>query len=111
MDKAALVAAMRQTAEAKPTKVTVPRWGEVFVRALTVAEVEEQSKDTADKSDKNRIARGAARLICDEAGNRLFDPSDDDDVALLAQQPWSLLHQVIKASEEEIAGNPSGVNS
>jgi hypothetical protein len=110
MDKATLVAAMRQTAEAKPTKVDVPKWGVVYVRALTVEEVEEQSNDTESK-DKNRVARGACRLICDEKGNRLFDPKSEEDVKLLASQPWSLLHKVIKASEEEVQGNPAGASS
>lgn len=109
MDRKALIAAMRQTAAAKPVKVKTKAWGDIYVRPLTVAEVEEQSADTEGK-DKNRVARGACRLICDEEGTRLFDPKNEEDIALLASQPWSLLHQVIKASEED-EGNPSGASS
>ena len=114
MDRAALILAMQATASAKPKPVTVPGWGAVHVRSLTVAEVEEQTADTANKDDKNRIARGAARLICDEKGKRLFDPTNADDVALLASQPWELLRRVIEASNAEIegdAGKASGASS
>ena len=99
-----LIAAMRATAAEKPVAVDVPGWGKVFVRSLTVAEVEEQAADTADKTDKNRIARGAARLLCDETGKRLFNPEDEADVKLLAAQPWKLLRQVLNVAEPD-AGN------
>lgn len=114
MDRAALIAAMQATASAKPKPVTVPVWGTVYVRSLTVAEVEEQADDTANKDDKNRIARGAARLICDEKGKRLFDPANKDDIALLASQPWDLLRVVVSASQADIegeAGKAKGASS
>lgn len=97
----ALIAAMRQTAQIKPKAVTIQGWGTVYVRHLTVAEVDEQAQDTANKDDKNRIARGAARVLCDEHGARIFDPGNADDVALLASQPWALLRQVLADSEGE----------
>ncbi len=99
MDRASLVAAMQAVAAEKPVAVAVPKWGTVYVRQLTVAEVDAQAADTTDKDDKNRIARGACRVLCDEAGVRLFDPDDAHDVALVASQPWALLRQVLSASE------------
>lgn len=99
MDRASLVAAMQAVAAEKPVAVAVPKWGTVYVRQLTVAEVDAQAADTADKADKNRIARGACRVLCDEAGVRLFDADDAQDVALVASQPWALLRQVLSASE------------
>lgn len=99
MDRASLIAAMQAVAAEKPKAVTVPKWGTVYVRQLTVAEVDTQAADTADKGDKNRIARGACRVLCDESGARLFDPDDATDVALLASQPWALLRQVLNTSE------------
>ena len=102
MNREELIAAMRATATEAPRAVTVPKWGTVYVRDVTVAEVEEQTNDTADKKDKQRIARAVARILCDEQGNRLFDPEDQDDVALLARQPWKLLSKVIAEGE---AGN------
>lgn len=98
--KAEFLAALQATAVIKPKKVDdVPEWPGVHVRALTVAEVEAQADDTADKSNKHRIARGAARVMCDADGNRLIDPDNQDEVNLLASQPWALLRKVLAASE------------
>lgn len=107
MDRETLLAAMRETARAKPTPVKVAEWGTVYIRNLTVAEVEEQADDTSDKKDKNRIARAAARVIADEKGKRIFDPNNADDISLIASQPWSLLRKVLQASGSEL-GDPSG---
>lgn len=101
MDRAALIAAMQATASSAPSSVEVPGWGTVYVRQLTVAEVEEQAADTADGQDKHRIARAAARVLCDASGERLMDPRSDDDVALIAAQPWSLLRRVLELSESK----------
>jgi hypothetical protein len=105
MDRAALIAAMTATAAEKPVAVKVPKWGTVYVRMVTVAEVEEQSADTEDKADKNRLARAACRVICDEAGKLLFDAKNAKDVDLLAGQPWPLLNRVLKASNPDDEGN------
>lgn len=100
----ALIEAMRATATEAPRAVDVPKWGKVYVRDVTVDEVEEQTQDTANKTDKHRIARGVARILCDENGARLFDPDDADDVALIAKQPWKLLSKIIE-TQEGGAGN------
>jgi hypothetical protein len=100
MDRAALIAVMTATAAEPPLPVDVPKWGRVYVKPITVAEVEDQAADTdPDKKNKRRMARAAARVICDEAGNRVFDPDDEEHVALLAKQPWSLLRVVLEASD------------
>lgn len=104
MDRAALIAAMKVTAAEKPVAVTVPKWGEVYVRQLTVAEVDEQSADTDAKEDKHKLARAACRVLCDENGDRIFDPASKDDVSLVASQPWSILRKVLSASDGD-AGN------
>lgn len=108
MDRAALITALKQSAAQKPRAVFVKGWGTVYIRALTVAEVEEQSADVADSKDKNRLARSAARLLCDEKGNRLLDPDNADDVNLLAEQPWKMLRAILSESDdlkEDEAGN------
>lgn len=97
--KAEFLAALQATAAVKPKAVNVPGWPTVYVRALTVAEVEAQTEDTANKDDKHRIARGAARVMCDADGNRLIDPDNQDEVNLLASQPWSLLRLVLEGSD------------
>lgn len=94
-----LIDAMRATAAEAPRAVEVPKWGTVYVRDVTVAEVEEFTGDTADKKDKQRIARGIARILCDENGVRLFDPDDADDVALIARQPWKMLTKITAIAE------------
>lgn len=108
MNRDELIAAMQATAAEKPTAVKVKPWGTVHIRSLTVSEVEEQADDTADKKDKNRIARAAARVLCDESGRRLFDPSNEDDVKLIASQPWTLLRKILAESGSEFGGDEPG---
>lgn len=88
-----LIPFMRETAVQKPRAVEVPGWGTVHIRKLTVGEFDEALDESS--KDKNRLARRAALLLCDEAGERLFDPEDSDDVALLARQPLELLRDAL----------------
>jgi len=105
MKREELIAAMQATAANAPRPVTVPGWGVIYLRDVTVAEVEAQQDDIADKSDKLRLARGAARVICDETGARVFDPDSADDVQLLAKQPWKLLRLALADETEKTEGN------
>jgi len=106
MDRASLMAAMEAAASSKPLPVDVPAWGgTVYVRQLTVAEVEEQTEDTEQKADKHRIARATARVLCDEHGVRLFDPRSDADVALIGRQPWNVLRAILAKSNPDTPGN------
>lgn len=106
MNVTELIAAMRGTADAKPRKVDIKAWGgAVYARALTVDEVEEQTADTTAQGDKGRMARAAARVICDAQGKRLFDPGNAEHVKLLGAQPWALLRKVLEASEVDVPGN------
>lgn len=112
MNRQELIAAMERTAERKVTAVdSVKEWGMVYVRLLTVEEVDEQTADTraatetdADgnviKRDRTRFARAAARALCDEKGDPIFDPHKPEDIALLAKQPWKLLRQVLESSDK-----------
>lgn len=95
---------MQATASAKPIPVEVPGWGTVYVRQITVEEVEEQTADTEGDKDKRKFARAAARVMCDEYGKLLLDPKDPAQIALLATQPWSLLRRVLEASQPGDAG-------
>lgn len=106
MDRDALIRAMQETAAAPPVAVKVKGWGTVYIRSVMVSEVEEQSGDTADKKDKHRIARAAAKVLCDEKGKRLFDPDNEADVALIAKQPWPLLNKVLQASGSQFGDEP-----
>lgn len=99
-----LMAAMQKTASAVPRSVEVSGWGTVYVREVTVGEVQEQADDMSDEKDKHRIARAAARIICDEKGGRLFDPTNPDHIALIAKQPWRLLRKVVELGGGEKNG-------
>jgi hypothetical protein len=95
-----LMAAMQVTAARKPVPVTVLGWGDLFVKPPTVEEIEAAS-DAIEPEDgkKRRYARGAARLICNEQGERIFDPANEAHVDLIAKQPWSMLQKVMAAAE------------
>lgn len=104
-----LIEAMRGTAKPKPIRVDVPEWGgTVFIRVRTVAEVDaDVTEDSADKDDGTRLARGAARVLCNEKGDRILDHRNPEHIALLSKQPWPLLQRVISASNvamEEFEG-------
>lgn len=106
MNREALIAAMRNTAAEKPRSVTIKGWGTLFVRPLTTAEVEnapeQPSGEDGKPTAKRSLAIGAARLICDENGERVFDPSSADDVELLAKQPFARLRKVLEAADEDV---------
>lgn len=101
MDRDALIQAMQATAVIKPRAVEVPKWGTVYVRDVTVDEADAAS-EAGDEKDIHRIARGAARVICDEQGNRLFDPAKESDVEFIGKLPWNLLSKIVK---EDASGN------
>ena len=97
---------MLATATVAPKAIQTEKWGTVFVRAITVGELEDQNEDTADWKNQRKIARAAARVICDEGGGLVFDPDNQDDVELIARQPWPLLKQVIDAADTFNATSP-----
>lgn len=105
MNREELLAVFKQSAEValKPKAVTVKGLGQVYVRPLTVAEVDEQNSEIDQKS-KTGLARGAARLLCDENGKRLLDPNNEADVKALSALPWSQLRQLLQASDDDIKG-------
>lgn len=100
----ALIAAMQVTAVRAPRHVSIKGWPELYVRDITVDEVDAQAADTSDKKDKSRFARAACRIIVDKDGRPLFSPDDESDVALLGKQPWPMLRKVINAADDD-AGN------
>jgi hypothetical protein len=109
MNRSDLIEAMKATASAPPKKFNVKGWGDIFIKPLTVeqCDLQQQEPDTEGK-DRLRFARGAARLICDEKGELLFDPENAEDLELLAKQPWELLRKVIARGGEENATSEAG---
>lgn len=83
-------------------KVEVKRWGTVYVRPPLVDEIEKQEKEAEDGVPLGRVyARAAARIICDEDGTRLFDPSNEEDITLLMKRRESDLQKIILAGRDE----------
>lgn len=109
MTRDELMAAMQATAAEKPRAVKVPKWGTVYVRPQTVSEVDAMTDQDDEVRSKQKLARSAACVICNEDGTRMFDPMNDEHVALLAKQPWPLLNKVLgeasKATGEDAKGN------
>lgn len=108
-----MLAALQATRVGAPTKITVLPWGDVWVRPTTVDDVEAQTDqgDANQPMTKGRMARAAARVITDEHGTRLFDPNNAEHIALLGQQPWSLLRKVLEASDVTPGNSPSAASS
>lgn len=107
MDRQSLIGAMALTATPALVSVTVPKWGTIYVKQPTVEEVDAASNFKEPEDGKvRRFARAAARIMCDEHGARLFDPTNEEDIQLLAKQPWELLEKVLNA-----AGNDAGKDS
>jgi hypothetical protein len=103
-----LIGRMEVTAAAKPLPVEVPGWGTVHVRALTVAEADEAAQDAEAKDKTNAgLAKGAARVICDPEGQRIFDPASADDLAIISRQPWPLLAKVLEVSRGQMDAGKS----
>lgn len=84
-------AAMRAS---KPTKVQVPALGTVYVKRLSVAEVEARRDETENATP---IASLLARAIVDEEGNAVFDPANPDDIGLLRDLEFAEVSPLISA--------------
>lgn len=95
----ALMGALRQNAVQKPRSVSIKGLGDVYIRELTVGEIDEQIEDVEKTKDKRRAARGACRLFSDENGNRLLDPDNEEHVAEMAKQPWSVLRAINESAD------------
>ena len=81
--------------------VEVPRWGTIHVRDVSVAESDRWSakaREIGNISDIDPTAFAAAVVICDEAGNRIFDPLNEDDIAFLGKRRKRDLSIVLSAA-------------
>lgn len=105
MTRDELIAAMKADGADKPVKVPVRKWGDVYVRSPSVEEAENQRRLPDDEVDKHSLARAAALIICDEHGDRVFDPLNDDDIALLSKRRAVDLRTLINAAQGDPEGN------
>lgn len=101
-----LLAAMDGVAVEKPKgPVTIKGLGKVYIREITIGEMDAQIADDEKGKNKTAIARGACRLLSDEDGNRLLDPENPDHVARMAKMPLRVLTAIREAAEEGEAKN------
>jgi len=96
-----LFAAMDAAESTPPRLVTIPKFGAVYIREITIGEVDDQIADTSDAKNKRGVARGACRLLCDSTGKRLMDPANEAHVDRMAKQPLRVLQAINKAAEED----------
>jgi hypothetical protein len=89
----------------KPRPVFIKGLGAVHVREITVGEIDAQIEDTSNKANKWKVARGTTRLLCDEHGNRLLDPSNEEHVEKMAKMPLRVLNAINATAEEATKGN------
>lgn len=101
MNREELMAAMR-TCPFDKKEVTVEGWGSFHVREISTDTVNKlnAAKSTAAEGDAplNTLAVSAASVICDPAGELLFDPTSAEDVQFLAGMGWARLSKVIAAA-------------
>jgi hypothetical protein len=95
-----LIAAMKADGAETPIAVDVPKWGRVYVRFPSVAEAEVQKPLPEGEADLHTLARAAALVLCDEKGERMFDPLNADDIALLSARRAADLQKIISAGRE-----------
>ena len=96
MTRDELIAAMLSTNDDKPRAVEIKGWGTLHVRDITVAKVPTDGDVATETLAKSldmplgniRLARTAARKICDEKGALLFDADNEEDIKLLASRAW-----------------------
>jgi hypothetical protein len=78
----------------KPNKVVTPTLGTVYVKRLSVFEVQERRKEDSDASP---IASLLARAIVDEFGNHIFNASNVEDIGILNELDFADVAPLITA--------------
>jgi hypothetical protein len=86
--------------DAQPlTAVEIKGWPKIYVRSMTVAEVDaQQAVDGGWKKDA-KLSIGTATVICDEKGNRLFDPDNEADVKRIGTRSWAKISKALSAAK------------
>lgn len=101
MDKAALRERILATANPKPSPVEVEGWGTVYVKPLTVGDIESFNSDT---DPALKAARSIARVLCDEHGELIFDANSPEDLFAINRLPLNSI-SVINGAVDRLNGN------
>lgn len=95
----------------RPVAVELAGVGTVYVLPLTVGDMNQSDAEAAQATDRPTvIARGAARLLCDEKGVRYWQAGSDETnealVAKLRSISWDALQPLLAAARGSVgAGN------
>ena len=89
------------SATPKPAPVETKAWGTVYVRMMTVADVDGQN--VSDPTDKAQIARSVCRVLCDESGELLFDVRNPEDVLLVSSLSWVEISKIADKATELVS--------
>lgn len=83
-------AAMAADGAGDVVKVAVDKWGDVYVRDVSLEESERVARAArekfGDEFDSTQSAFATAMVLCDENGARVFDPLNEDDLAFLGKR-------------------------
>jgi hypothetical protein len=101
MNKAELRARILATANPQPAPIEVPGWGTVYIKPLTVGDIESFSADT---DPALKAARSIARVLCDQGGELLFDPTNPEDLFAINRLPLDAI-SVINAAVDKTNAN------
>lgn len=117
MSREALLAAIDKAVEedTRLESVDVPGMGTFYRRIVSVAEIEEyRAADEAGRDEAARLAQqhpwaaSAARLLCDENGDRLYDAKNPDHIRTLSRLGFERLMKMLGEGE---SGNSPGAKS
>lgn len=105
MPAAEMRAAIENDGAEKPhAKVEIPRWGVVYVRDISGDEFDRYTREAkeafGDLAELHQLAFGAAIVLCDENGERLYDPMNPAHLALLGGKRKRDLEKVVSAGAE-----------
>lgn len=90
-----------------PNQIEVEGLGAVYTRVMTAhaAELMRKKLDTLPKDDGCYVGRMLAFVLCDEAGELLFDAADAETALKLSKLPPRAQQKVMQAANEATSGN------
>lgn len=104
--------ALRQAILANPMEplasVEIEPWGTIYIRPITIGDIDSGAGAEAASVDKMNLARFCCRIMSDETGSRIFDPSVEDDVKLVADLSFERMQKVLDKSKK-MSGQGQGV--
>ena len=103
MTKDELRAKVLATANPKPMPVEMEGLGIVYVKPLTVGDIEALNADT---DPALKAARSIARVLCTEGGELLFDPGSPEDLFAINRLPLNTI-TLINGAVEKINASTS----